>query len=129
MKSPDETILIVDDESVVRRAVTRLLTRLGYEVLQAADGAEAVATFEANRERIAITVLDMVMPRETGDVTFHRIRTLDPNARILLASGHTTNETVEALILDGAVGFVQKPYRISHLNELIRQALDGKIPA
>ncbi len=125
MKSPDETILIVDDEDVVRRAVIRLLSRFGYEVLQASDGAEAVATFEANRERIAITVLDMVMPRESGDVAFHRIRHLAPDARILLASGHAANETVEGLILEGAVGFVQKPYRIAHLNKLIRQALDG----
>ncbi len=124
MKRPDETILIVDDEAVVRRAMNRLLTNLGYEVLLAADGAEAVTTFEANRERIALTVLDMVMPRENGDVAFHRIRAIDPHARIILASGHTTNETVEALIIKGAMGFVQKPYRISHLNVLIRQALD-----
>ena len=68
MTRPDETILIVDDEAVVRRAVSRLLRNLGYEVLLAADGAEGVTTFEANRARIAMTVLDMVMPRQTGDV-------------------------------------------------------------
>ncbi len=125
MTPPIETILIVDDEAVVRRAAKRLLTNLGYNVLLAEDGAEAVTTYEANRDRISITVLDMVMPREKGDVAFRRIRALDPSARILLASGHAASETVESLILEGAVGFVQKPYKIAYLNQLIRNALDG----
>ena len=128
MKRHDETILIVDDEAVVRRAVSRLLTSFGYEGLLAEDGAEAVTTYEANRGRIAMTVLDMVMPRQTGDVAFRQIRARNPEARILLASGHAPNETVQTLILEGAVGFVQKPYRIAHLNKLIRRALDGETP-
>lgn len=129
MKRPDETILIVDDEAVVRRAVSRLLTSLGYDVLLAEDGVEAVTTYEENRGGIAMTVLDMVMPRQTGDVTFRQIRARDPEARILLASGHAPNESVQSLILEGAVGFVQKPYRIAQLNKLIRAVLDGENPA
>lgn len=124
MTRPHETILLVDDEAVVRRAAKRLLMNLGYEVLLAADGAEGVATYEAHRGHIDITVLDMVMPREPGEVVFRRIRTLDPGAQVLLASGNAADDTVEALILEGAVGFVQKPYKIAQLNQLIRRALD-----
>lgn len=126
MSRPHETILLVDDEAGVRRAAERLLTNLGYEVLLAADGAEGVATFEAHRHRIALTVLDLVMPREPGEVVFRRIRALDPGALVLLASGNAAGETVEALILEGAVGFLQKPYRIAELNQLIRRALDPR---
>lgn len=125
MSPPLETILLVDDEAVVRRAAKRLLVNLGYEVLLAADGTEGVAAYQTHRERIAITVLDLVMPRESGESVFRRIRALDPCARILLASGNAADETVEAMILEGAVGYVQKPYKIAQLNSLIRRVLDA----
>ena len=120
-----ETILLVDDEAALRHLGRNILQRLGYQVLLAADGVEAVETFARERSRIELVVLDLTMPRLSGRDAVRRLREIDPAVCIVFASGygeeHLTQEEQERL-----AGFVSKPYRLEDLAVAVRAALDQR---
>jgi CheY-like chemotaxis protein len=101
-----------------------LLERLGYNVLGACGGEEAVAIVRSNPDRIALVILDMVMPGMDGVETFRRIREIHPEARILLSSGYSTEFGGDEIPLDERVGFLQKPYGIRDLAVKLREVLE-----
>jgi PAS domain S-box-containing protein len=121
-----ETILFVDDEESLRELAVETLGGLGYAVVTARNGAEAVALFSDRRRRIALVILDLIMPEMGGIEAFHRIREIDPDARVLFSSGFASSGQPDALPAEGAAGFIQKPYRLSALAAAIRQALGGR---
>ncbi|HTR55219.1 MAG TPA: response regulator [Kofleriaceae bacterium] len=118
------TILVVDDDPLVRRAVATALESLGYHALLAASGAEAVEIVRARPAALRAILLDMVMPRMSGTATFHAVRELDPAIAVVLMSGHASNEDVQGLIDLGARGFVPKPYSIDALARTLREAIE-----
>ncbi|MFC1705502.1 response regulator [Planctomycetota bacterium] len=118
-----DTVLLVDDEPLVREATQQVLERLGYVVLAACDGREAVETYRLRGEEISLVVLDIVMPSMDGIETFHALRKLDPEARVLLSSGYTKEQKAEELLAAGAVGFAQKPFDAGELAEQMAKAL------
>jgi PAS domain S-box-containing protein len=109
------TVLLVDDESMVRSSGKRLLERLGYRVLSAANGAEAVEMFRQNQKEICLVLLDLIMPIMDGEETFIQLRRIDPTVRVLLSSGYTKEEKADGLMNMGAVGFLQKPFDLKTL--------------
>ena len=117
------TILVVDDESVVRRTARSLLVSMGYDVLLAAGGEEAVEIYRQHGSRIKLVLLDMVMPVLNGRDTFARLRELDPEARVLFTSGFSYEERLDDLLALGACGFVQKPYRRITLSQEVHRAM------
>ena len=119
----DGTILVVDDDALVRRAIATALESLGYTVVQAAGGAEALEVARARPGAIRVILLDMVMPRMSGAATYRALRELDPDVTVVLMSGHASNEDVQELIDLGARGFVAKPYSIEALARTLRDAL------
>ena len=119
----DETILFVDDEEALRSLATATLGSLGYRVLSARNGFDALACYEQNRGEIALVILDLIMPEMGGVETFRRIRAIDPDARVLVSSGYAGDGRLEVLLAEGAAGFLQKPYRLGTLAAAIRQAL------
>ncbi|MBN1770446.1 MAG: PAS domain S-box protein [Deltaproteobacteria bacterium] len=120
-----ETILLVDDEVAVRSTAAAMLARLGYTVLAAASGEEALDCFARERNRIDLVVLDMVMPGLGGRETFHRLRALDPGLRVLLASGYSLNGEARELLDRGCRAFLQKPWSLAELSLKLRRVLDG----
>ena len=118
-----ETILLVDDEAPIRKVGETLLGRLGYRVLAAADGVEAVSLYRKHSQQIAVVVLDMVMPRQGGRATARQLLDINPKCRILLSSGFSLNNEVAETIKDGAVGFIGKPYSVHDLAVAIRTTL------
>jgi len=122
-------ILVVDDEEIVRGLAAEMLARLGYDVLQAADGAEAVDVYAAQKDRIDLVIVDMVMPRMGGRECFRRLRALNPDVRAILSSGYGRDGAAQEILDDGMVGFVQKPYRIAELSAAVTAALRQAIPA
>jgi CheY-like chemotaxis protein len=104
----------------------RALRSFGFDVLEAVDGAEGVELFAANRERVVCILLDMTMPRMGGEEAFHAIRLIDPNARVLLMSGFTEQDSTERFAGLGLAGFIQKPYELSGLKSAIQAALAGQ---
>jgi len=119
-----ETLLLVDDEDLVLHVGRDFLEHLGYTVLLARDGQEAIEVFARERHRIDLVVLDLTMPRLSGLEVMQQIRQLDPQARILLSSGYHERTPALAAQLPAGVGFVGKPYRLATLGRSVREALD-----
>lgn len=122
------TILLVDDEDHVRAIGARILTRLGYKVLQASSGPQAYEIIKAGHEPIDLVVLDMVLPGWTGRETFQRLQELAPNIKVLLYSAHSIDEDVHLMLEQGALGFLQKPARIAALSQKIAEMLGVRPP-
>jgi signal transduction histidine kinase/ActR/RegA family two-component response regulator len=122
------TILVVDDDLLVRRAVAMTLRGLGYTTLEAGSGIEALDLYRQHRALIRAVVLDMIMPGMSGRATYMAMREVDPTVTVLLMSGYTKNEDVQALLEQGARGFVMKPYSVDALARSLAAAL-GEAPA
>jgi PAS domain S-box-containing protein len=123
-----ETILFVDDEESLRLLAKEMLGRLGYHVLTAGNGLEAIAVFTERRGEIAVIILDMIMPGMGGEETFHRLREIDPSVRILLSSGYALEGKPRSLLSAGANEFLQKPYRIGTLATALRRVIRNNKP-
>jgi CheY-like chemotaxis protein len=117
------TVLVIDDEEVVRLLARRALTSAGYQVLLAANGREGIDLFNSQANSVAAIVLDLEMPVMSGEEALHRLREINPSVRVLASSGYSQ---IEALRRFGAsiAGFVQKPYSaqslLSAVNHVIR---------
>ncbi len=116
-------ILVVDDEEIVRYTTATVLEDLGYEVLTAQDGADAVARYAAEGDAIDLVVIDHVMPILNGVDAAEQIRALDPAARIVLCSGFTREAAVADALGGGIDEFLQKPFKIAELSRVIGKLL------
>jgi len=112
-----ELILLVDDEAMVLEMGTDVLQSLGYRVLQASDGLEAVEIFMANQHDIALVITDIVMPRLGGIEAAERIRNIQANSKIIFSSGFDPNSTLTQNILAKNEIILSKPYHINALSE------------
>ncbi len=119
-----ETILIVDDEEIVLDVGIEILKTLGYRVLSASSGEEAIEVYRDRRDEIAMVILDMIMPGMSGGKVFDEIRALNPDVKVLLASGYSMNGQAAAILERGCRGFIQKPYTIKALSEKLRDILE-----
>jgi PAS domain S-box-containing protein len=116
-------ILLVDDEPIVRTMGEELLRDMGYDVVPAVDGLEALECFERESGRFDLVILDMVMPRLNGRDTFFALRLADPEVRVLLSSGFSHGLHLREVLDAGAAGFVQKPYTRASLGRLLAEVL------
>jgi CheY-like chemotaxis protein len=120
------TILVVDDEEIVRKTAKACLENRGYRVLTAADGLEGVERFrEASRE-IGLVVLDLTMPVMGGEEALRRIVEVRPDVPVVLSSGYTEAEARGRFSIDGLAGFVQKPYSSRVLLEKLESVLKAR---
>lgn len=121
----NETILIIDDEPNIRDLCKDMLEPLGYNVLTAEDGNNGIKIFKEKRDQIALVILDMIMPKMTGNEVFQILRTIKPDVKVILCSGYSHNgfTGIDKLIKDGAMGFIQKPFTRQTLGQTIRKAL------
>lgn len=119
-----ETILVAEDEPNVREMVTGILMDYGYNVLQARDGREAVEQFVAQRDQIALILMDVIMPGQSGKAAADEIRLLQPDARILFSSGYTADFIRNRGVLDNGMELIMKPFQPQELLRKIREMLD-----
>jgi PAS domain S-box-containing protein len=119
------TILIVDDEEIVRHTARHTLRRYGYETLTAADGAEAVEIYRSRPGGISAVLLDLTMPVMGGEETLRQLQRLDPAVRVLLTSGYNEVEAVQRFAGKGLAGFIQKPYTSADLARKMKEVLAG----
>ncbi|HPF31566.1 MAG TPA: CheR family methyltransferase [Candidatus Sabulitectum sp.] len=122
--SPMEgTILVVDDEEVVRTVLSKLVRSLGFEVLKASDGIEAVEMFQNHADEIRLVLMDMTMPRMNGMDAFMRMREVDPAVSVIIISGHSAESTSGEMLRLGISRVLQKPVSLSALSDAIRECI------
>jgi CheY-like chemotaxis protein len=117
------TILVVDDEEAMTMTYSMLLRRLGYEVLIAAGGRQAVELVRQHGQKISLVLLDMIMPEMSGGATFDALRALVPDIKVLLASGYSLEGQARDIMARGCNGFIQKPFEAAELSAKLREIL------
>jgi len=120
-----ETILLVEDEEMLRDFVTVVLSGKGYTVLTAGDGAEAIGMYSRDNAKISLVLTDLGLPKLGGEPLVRGIKEINPSARIVVASGHMDPDLKEELFGAGAMEFIHKPFRPNELLRKVRDALDS----
>ncbi len=121
-----ETILMVDDEKVITDVTSAMLEGLGYHVLIAHSGEEAVEMYQQYLNQIDLVIMDMIMPGIGGGGAFDAIKTIHPEARVILSSGYSMNGMAKDILNRGVRAFLQKPFRLSDLSQKIREVLETR---
>ena len=121
-------VLLVEDEPLVRDAAARVVASLGYEVVAAADGAQAVALLRTHGARVVAVVLDRSMPRMDGRATFSALRAIDPGVPVIVTSGFAHDQEAQALLDLGADAFVEKPWPTRHFAEQLVRLVARRAP-
>jgi PAS domain S-box-containing protein len=106
------TVLVIDDEPDVRELIRDVLERLGYTVIIAAEGREGIRIYRERRWEIGLVLLDVIMPGMNGSEVFQALRTFDPDVRVVLVSGYSSegHSGIDGLLKSGVRGFIQKPF-------------------
>ncbi|MBW2095493.1 MAG: response regulator [Deltaproteobacteria bacterium] len=120
-----ETVLLVDDEDMIIEVGAEILEALGYKVLTARSGPEAIEIFKANKGQVDIVVLDMIMPGMGGGDAYDQLREIDPDVKVLLSTGYSLRGEASEILKRGCNGFIQKPFNIKMLSQKLREILDN----
>jgi len=123
--SGSETILIIDDEEIVRDTWREVLEELGYRVLCAESGEKGLLVFHGQSEKIDVIILDFILPNMGGNEVFLKLREFQPDIRVLFSSGYGGSERFREFISEKKVRFIQKPAQITDLTEQIRLLMDS----
>ena len=121
-----ETVLFVDDEDMIIEIAEEMFEQLGYKVLIARSGKEAIETYEKNKDNIDIVLLDMIMPDMSGSDTYDSLKEIDSDIRVLLSSGYSLEGRATEILDRGCNGFIQKPFKMKELSRKLREILDEK---
>jgi PAS domain S-box-containing protein len=122
------TLLLVDDEDMILDVGRRLLLRLGYRVLTAENAQQAVGLYSRHMEEIDLVILDMIMPQIGGGEIFDQLKSINPEVKVLLASGYSADGKAAAILARGCAGFIQKPFTLDDLADRLDQILNGTPP-
>ena len=128
MLTGTETLLLVDDEEMIIDVGKQLLENMGYKVLIARSGKEAIEIYEKNGHIIDMVILDMIMPEMSGGETYDLMKEINPSIRVLLSSGYSIDGQATEILQRGCDGFIQKPFNIKMLSQKIREIIDRKEP-
>jgi len=119
-----ETVLLVDDEEMIRHLGRDILEPYGYTVLTACNGKEALNIYEEEINRISLVILDLLMPEMGGKQCFKELLRIDPQVKVLISTGYTSPGTPRQVLDLGAMGSIRKPYDIRQMLQAVRDALD-----
>ena len=121
-----ETILLVDDEELIRDLGTRILKQVGYTIIAAENGKKALEIYKERRGEIALVILDMIMPEMGGKECLNRLVELNPKIKVIIASGFSLDGPVKDAVQTLSKGFVGKPFDVKQLRWTVRRALEEK---
>lgn len=123
VRKGSEVILLVDDESMIIEVGREILKAIGYEVITASSGENALDLYTRNQERVDLVILDMILPEMSGGEIFDRLKEINPDVKVLLASGYSLEGEARQILERGCRGFIQKPFTISELSVKLRKIL------
>ncbi len=121
----NELILLVDDEEIVLDVASAMLEALGYRVITAKSGSEAIDLYRKKGSHIDLVIMDMIMPRMGGGELFDALKDINPDVRILLSSGYSIDGKAREIMNKGCNGFIQKPFKLDDLSQKIREILNS----
>ena len=121
-----ETILLVEDDSTVLDAMTEMLELLGYKLLTAPNGEQAIKTFHEHKEQIALVVSDMVMPDIDGEALYRELKITSPELKMIIMSAYPLGEQGSHLLEQGLVSWFKKPVSFGQLAQIIGMALSNR---
>ncbi len=124
LKGGTETLLVAEDDEIIRNLTSSILREFGYTVIVAKDGNDAVSVFQENRDRIGLLLFDVIMPRKSGKDAYEEIRTIKPDIKVLFISGYSADMISKEGILEKGLSFVSKPVSPSELLRKVREVLD-----
>ena len=119
-------VIVADDEPQIRTMARIILERMGFQVLQAADGLECLKVFKQHQGQVRLIVLDLTMPQMDGAECFRALRGLDPTVPVLLSSGFSEQNTMASFEGEGLAGFLQKPYLVAALMAKVKEVLESR---
>jgi CheY-like chemotaxis protein len=119
-----QSILVIDDEKMIREMARDMLNILGFKVLLAASGVEGIELYSKYRSEISLVILDLLMPEMNGKVCFERLKIMNSKVKVIVASGMGESDKKKELEDMGIVAYLEKPYRLEHMTEKIREALN-----
>ena len=119
-----ENVLLVDDEELIIDVGQRLLTRMGYSVIVARNGEEALDIYRQQKNDIEMVILDMIMPDMSGGEVYDRLCEINPNIKVLLSSGYSLRGKASDILARGCKGFIQKPFNIKELSHKLREVIE-----
>jgi nitrogen-specific signal transduction histidine kinase len=119
-----ETILLVDDEQIIIDVAVQILKKMGYKVIVARGGKEAIGIYRQQGKKIALVILDLVMPDLSGGEVYDKLTAMDPDVKVLLSSGYSRDGKAGDILRRGCRGFIQKPFNINELSQKLREILD-----
>ncbi len=117
-------ILLIDDEIHIRNLSKKLLEELGYVILLASNGNEGIRIFEEQKETIELVLLDFMMPEMKGTEVYSRLKEIDPGVKVVFLSGYSKDVTENDLIIKGEIEFLQKPFRLHEVSQMISRVLN-----
>ena len=120
----NETILFVDDENMIIDVEKRMLGIMGYKILTANNGKEAIDIYKKNIDKIDMVILDMIMPDMGGSEVYNKLKEINPEIKVLLSSGYSINGKATEILNRGCNGFIQKPFSINKLSKKLKKILD-----
>jgi two-component system, cell cycle sensor histidine kinase and response regulator CckA len=120
------TILLVDDEEMILSVAEEMIKALGYEAMVAKGGINAIDLYRHNKDKIGMIILDLIMPGMSGGEVFDQLKKIDPDVRILLASGYSIDGEASSIMDRGCNGFIQKPFNIQELSKKINEVISSK---
>jgi len=124
-----ETILLVEDEDIVRHVATAALKRKGYHIIQASSGSDALVKWETCKNKVDLILIDVVMPGMNGNQVAGILTANAPDIPVLFMSGHTEDVVLHKGIIDHGIAFIQKPFSAESLSHKVREILDSKVSA
>jgi CheY-like chemotaxis protein len=125
IKRGSETILLVDDEQMMLEIGRDLLQTMGYRIITARDGEEAVEIYRSRSDEIDLVLLDIVMPKMGGGQAYDCMKAINPDAKVLLLSGYSIDGEATLILERGCSGFIQKPFNMVQLSRSVKAVLAG----
>jgi two-component system cell cycle sensor histidine kinase/response regulator CckA len=121
-----ETVLLIDDEEILTRIAEKALTGHDYQVIMANSGEEGLRLYKENMKAVALIVLDLIMPGMGGKQCLNEILRINPQAKVVIASGYSMEASMEKDLLAKTLGYIRKPFDIRNMLTVIRDVLDSK---
>ncbi|MDQ6974262.1 MAG: response regulator, partial [Mariprofundaceae bacterium] len=119
------TVLVVDDDEMIREVATAMLEHMGFDVLEAVVGCDGVAMYRQHQHDIVAVLLDLTMPKLNGEGCFRELKSINPHVKVMISSGYNEQDIAHRFTGEGAFGFIQKPYKPADLESMLREVCAG----